>query len=161
MRNVKYTKHWYVCWALVPAVFVLTFPLFTGAEVNNEISSLRDRFDLQVIYPVPRNIQLAMPDGGLDLPTCIPDDGQPWMSSNDLEEFKDLDRKTRISQTFAVFVNTSFHLEAMVSSGNNLTFTFDFEDMEEVMDIKPCEECLSASQVSVGFVLELGQIDKN
>lgn len=102
-----------------------------------------------------------MPDGGHDLPTCIPDNGKPWMSSNDLEQVKDLDKKTRISQTFAVFVNTSFHLEAMLTSGNNLTFTFDFEDMEEVTVIKPCEDCLSASQVSVGFVLKFGDIGKS
>lgn len=92
-------------------------------------------------YPTPCDLQLVILEKGQDLPSCVP----AGLGSKVIDSVKITDRKPQ--KTLAVFVNTSVQIEASVTIGNNLTFTFAIEDVEEVKVIQPCYDCLTAVQV--------------
>ena len=89
--------------------------------------------------PVPHDLQLGVLDQGQGLPSCLPYNHKHRGRANVKVE--------QPTQTFAVFVNTSFHLEASVTHGNQLTFTFEFDEQDEGIVVRPCVECQSVIQV--------------
>ncbi|XP_053374214.1 polycystin-1-like [Mercenaria mercenaria] len=98
-------------------------------EVTNGISTIQSSLDLEVVYSAPRDLQVRIPED-IDLPSCVP------------EEFKVTEQS---GQIFVVFVDTPLQIDAAVSMGTNLTFTFWFEDTNEDKAIQLCENCTSVS----------------
>jgi hypothetical protein len=106
--------------------------------VSNAISSIHEKLNISVLYPVPGDLQVTLKTKDLDIPSCVPE----YMIRNAAD---------RLGQTNVVYKGVPLELESLVSNGVNLTFDWSIRKVVDSDGNRQNDEILTEKKSCEGI----------